>query len=96
MALAVLLRAAIVQKRTMVVEVRRLNDALAAAESEREEEELLFRIVVENASMAIVVYGDTGGILYSNAEVREMFFEGQSLDGHDFLKLLKEAPESLR
>jgi two-component system nitrogen regulation sensor histidine kinase NtrY len=46
--------------------------------------------------MAIVVYGDTGSIRFSNAEAREMFFEGRSLDGHNFLRLLKDAPEALR
>jgi nitrogen fixation/metabolism regulation signal transduction histidine kinase len=75
---------------------RNLERSLAAADSERGQKELLFRTVVESAPMAIVVYGDTGGILYSNVEAREMFFEGQTLDGHDFLKLLKEAPEPLR
>jgi nitrogen fixation/metabolism regulation signal transduction histidine kinase len=73
-----------------------MGQSLALAESERGQKELLFRAVVESAPMAIVVYGDTGGILYSNAEAREMFFEGQTLDGHDFLKLLKDAPEPLR
>jgi nitrogen fixation/metabolism regulation signal transduction histidine kinase len=89
--------APIVRERArLATEVQKLEQRLAAAESERGQKELLFRAVVESAPMAIVVYGDTGGILYSNAEAREMFFEGRTLDGHDFLKLLRDAPEPLR
>src|SRR5258705_12866108 len=87
---------AVRERASLTEEVRTLGQSLAAAESERGQKELLFRAVVESAPMAIVVYGDTGGIRYSNAEAREMFFEGQSLAGHDFLKLLKDAPDPLR
>jgi len=52
--------------------------------------------VVESAPMAIVVYGQTGKLLYSNAEARELFFEGQSLTGENFLRLVDRAPEALR
>jgi nitrogen fixation/metabolism regulation signal transduction histidine kinase len=90
------LRAVIRQREMLVSQVHALEETLAVARGERGQEELLFRTVVENAPMAIVVYGDGGAILYSNATAREMFFEGQLLDGHDFLKLLREAPEPLR
>ncbi len=46
--------------------------------------------------MAIVLYGHTGKLLYSNAEARELFFEGRSLTGENFLRLLDRAPEALR
>jgi two-component system, NtrC family, nitrogen regulation sensor histidine kinase NtrY len=91
-----MLAPAVRERATLASRVRDLEQSLAAAESERGQKELLFRTVVESAPMSIVVYGDTGGILYSNAEAREMFFEGRTLDGHDFLKLLKDAPEPLR
>jgi nitrogen fixation/metabolism regulation signal transduction histidine kinase len=84
------------ERAALTQQVQSLERTLAAAKSEHGQRELLFRAVVESAPMSIVVYGDAGGILYSNAEAREMFFEGQTLDGHDFLKLLKDAPEPLR
>ena len=46
--------------------------------------------------MAIVLYGNTGKLQYSNAEARELFFEGRSLTGENFLRLLDRAPEALR
>ncbi|MES1173513.1 MAG: ATP-binding protein [Myxococcales bacterium] len=70
--------------------------ALSRARSEHEQQERLLRTVVENAPMAIVLYGHTGRLSYSNAEARELFFEGRSLTGENFLRLLDRAPEALR
>lgn len=70
--------------------------ALSRARSEHEQQHLLLQTVVENAPMAIVLYGDTGRLSYSNAEARELFFEGRSLTGENFLRLLDRAPEALR
>ncbi len=46
--------------------------------------------------MAIVLFGETGRIVYSNEEARQLFFEGNALEGHNFLHMLKDAPETLR
>jgi nitrogen fixation/metabolism regulation signal transduction histidine kinase len=73
-----------------------LAQALSAARAEHEQKERLLQTVVENAPMAIVLYGNTGKLLYSNAEARELFFEGRSLTGENFLRLLDRAPEALR
>lgn len=73
-----------------------LEQSLRDARAEHEQRERLLQTVVENAPMAIVVYGQTGKLLYSNAEARELFFEGQSLTGENFLRLLDRAPEALR
>jgi nitrogen fixation/metabolism regulation signal transduction histidine kinase len=73
-----------------------LEQALVSARAEHEQKEQLLRTVVENAPMAIVVYGQTGKLLYSNVEARELFFEGRSLTGENFLRLLDRAPEALR
>jgi two-component system nitrogen regulation sensor histidine kinase NtrY len=73
-----------------------LSLALANARAEHEQKERLLQTVVENAPMAIVLYGHTGKLLYSNAEARELFFEGRSLTGENFLRLLDRAPEALR
>ena len=70
--------------------------ASSRARGEHEQRERLLRTVVESAPMAIVVYGHTGRLSYSNAEARELFFEGRSLTGENFLRLLDRAPETLR
>jgi len=73
-----------------------LEQALRDARAEHLQQARLLQTVVENAPMAIVVYGQTGKLLYSNAEARELFFDGQSLTGENFLRLLDRAPEALR
>ncbi|MEO6598479.1 MAG: ATP-binding protein [Polyangiaceae bacterium] len=72
------------------------RQALTRAQSEHEQQGRLLKTVVENAPMAIVLYGPTGRLSYSNAEARELFFEGRSLTGENFLRLLDRAPEPLR
>jgi nitrogen fixation/metabolism regulation signal transduction histidine kinase len=69
---------------------------LASERAEHAQKERLLQTVVENAPMAIVLYGHTGKLLYSNAEARDLFFEGRSLTGENFLRLLDHAPEALR
>src|SRR6188768_1377185 len=87
---------ALVSARKNAFKVDLLERALREARTEHEQQERLLQTVVENAPMAIVVYGQTGKLLYSNAEARELFFEGQSLTGENFLRLLDRAPEALR
>ena len=87
---------ALVFARKNAFKVSLLEQALRDARSEHEQKERLLQTIVENAPMAIVVYGQTGKLLYSNAEARELFFEGQSLTGENFLRLLDRAPEALR
>jgi two-component system nitrogen regulation sensor histidine kinase NtrY len=77
-------------------ELAKQRQALRRAQVEHEQKERLLQTVVENAPMAIVLYGSTGRLLYSNAEARELFFEGRSLTGENFLRLLDRAPEALR
>jgi two-component system, NtrC family, nitrogen regulation sensor histidine kinase NtrY len=72
------------------------RQALNRAQGEHEQQGRLLQTVVENAPMAIVLYGHTGRLSYSNAEARELFFEGRSLTGENFLRLLDRAPEPLR
>lgn len=72
-------------------------EKLARAErQERSEQQRLLVAVVENAPMAIVVYGDTGKIAYSNGQARELFAEGQPLGDENFLRLAQRAPEALK
>jgi two-component system nitrogen regulation sensor histidine kinase NtrY len=69
--------------------------ARAVAEQGRQFQELL-QAVVEAAPMAIVFYGESGLIHYTNASARQMFFEGGNPTGQNFLTLLRSAPEALR
>jgi len=92
--LGLLVALAFVRKNALKVDL--LEQALRDARAEHAQQERLLQTVVENAPMAIVVYGQTGKLLYSNAEARELFFEGQSLTGENFLRLLDRAPEALR
>jgi two-component system nitrogen regulation sensor histidine kinase NtrY len=77
-------------------EARALRGTLTRERAEHAQKERLLQTVVENAPMAIVLYGHTGKLLYSNAEARDLFFEGRSLTGENFLRLLDQAPEALR
>lgn len=76
--------------------VREVDLRLRHVQSEHEQQTQLLQTVVEHAPMAIVVYGETGKLSYSNAEARELFFEGRALSGGNFLRLLDRAPEALR
>jgi signal transduction histidine kinase len=48
------------------------------------------------APVAILLYADSGAIVYVNGEARELFFEGRSPEGGNFLHMLQAAPEPLR
>ncbi|HXK17813.1 MAG TPA: ATP-binding protein [Polyangiaceae bacterium] len=67
-----------------------------SAATEHSEQERLLQAVVESAPMAIIVYGDTGKIAYSNSEARALFAETEQLQDQNFLRLMQNAPESLK
>jgi signal transduction histidine kinase len=48
------------------------------------------------APIAILLYADSGAIVYVNSEARELFFEGRNPEGGNFLHMLHAAPEALR
>jgi nitrogen fixation/metabolism regulation signal transduction histidine kinase len=48
------------------------------------------------APLAILLYADSGAIVYVNSEARELFFEGRDPEGGNFLHMLQAAPEALR
>jgi two-component system nitrogen regulation sensor histidine kinase NtrY len=84
------------QRRALTHEHLGLQRAAASERAERNEQERLLESVVENAPMAIVVYGDTGKIAYSNAQARELFADGAALQAENFLRLAQSAPEGLK
>ncbi|HEY3665081.1 MAG TPA: ATP-binding protein [Polyangiaceae bacterium] len=75
---------------------RALRRALSSERAEHTQKERLLQTVVDNAPMAIVLYNDAGKLQFSNAEARELFFEGRAIEGENFLRLLDRAPEALR
>lgn len=84
------------QRRALAGERASLEQVARAERQERSEQQRLLLAVVENAPMAIVVYGETGKIAYSNAQAREVFAEGQPLGEENFLRLAQRAPEALK
>jgi two-component system, NtrC family, nitrogen regulation sensor histidine kinase NtrY len=82
------------QRRALLGGERRSLELLKA--TQRSEEPRLLKAVGENAPMAIVVYGDTGKIAYSNAQARALFAEDQPLENENFLRLVQNAPEGLK
>jgi nitrogen fixation/metabolism regulation signal transduction histidine kinase len=84
------------QRRALSGERQTLELAREAERAERGEEQRLLKAVVENAPMAIVVYGDTGKIAYSNAQARTLFSEDKPLENDNFLRLVQHAPEGLK
>jgi two-component system, NtrC family, nitrogen regulation sensor histidine kinase NtrY len=82
-----LIVAAISARRALRVNVARRDAA---------EREKLLATLVDAAPMAIVLFGDEGDIVYTNDEARDLFFEGRSVEGGNFLALLGGAPEPIR
>ncbi len=84
------------QRRSLLGERDHLKHAAEVERAERDEQTRLLQAVVENAPMAIVVYGDTGKIAYSNAQARDLFAEGEPLQSENFLRLIQHAPDGLK
>lgn len=77
------------RQRTLESELARLRAGVA------EHEEIAKRAADANPD-AVVLFDEVGGILYANPAARELFFEGESPEGKNFLRLLASAPEPLR
>src|SRR4051812_9869890 len=84
------------QRRASSGERQSLELSAATARAEQSEQARLLQAVVESAPMAIVVYGDTGKIAYCNAEARTLFADDKQLQDQNFLRLVQNAPESLK
>jgi nitrogen fixation/metabolism regulation signal transduction histidine kinase len=56
----------------------------------------VLQAVSEATPLALLFYSDTGRIVYANAGARELFFEGASPEGENFLGLVGQAPEELK
>ena len=72
------------------------NAQLEEQRSTGERREGLLRTVVETTPLAIVLFGETGSIIFTNRAARDLFFEGMAVEGENFLSMIKRAPPSLR
>jgi two-component system nitrogen regulation sensor histidine kinase NtrY len=52
--------------------------------------------IVDSTPAAVVLVGEVGDIVYTNAAAREMFFGGQEVTGQNLLHMLAHAAEPLR
>jgi two-component system, NtrC family, nitrogen regulation sensor histidine kinase NtrY len=52
--------------------------------------------VAEATPLALLFYSDTGRIVYANGGARDLFFEGNSPEGKNFLEIIGAASEDLR
>jgi nitrogen fixation/metabolism regulation signal transduction histidine kinase len=72
-----------------------LGSTLAAEKGDAFRRKLL-EAIGSSAPVAILLYADSGAIVYVNSEARELFFEGRDPEGGNFLHMLQAAPEPLR
>jgi len=82
-----------------VLRMRRLTMALRAADSERGQrvaDEELLRALIDNNPVALVLCTDAGRIVLDNAAARRLFFEEQSAQGKNFLRLVANGPRALQ
>jgi len=75
---------------------RRARPTLAPAPPRTNRDERIIRLMAESTPTAFVLFTDEGRIVYTNDAARELFFEGKSFEGSNFLSLLQNAPEPLR
>ena len=78
---------------TGAVELARHREEEGAAAARNDKR---LRSIVETAPTALLVFGDSGTITFTNAAARELFFEGAQVEGRNFLSMVERAPETLR
>jgi two-component system, NtrC family, nitrogen regulation sensor histidine kinase NtrY len=79
-----------------VKRVAALEARLEEQRSTGDRREGLLRTVVETTPVAMVLFGDGGDITFTNRSARDLFFEGMTVDGQNFLSMIERAPASLR
>jgi len=68
----------------------------SSASSDSDTARRLMEIVTDTAPEAVLFFSDAGAIRYANASARELFFDGKSPEGENFIRLVAEAPPALR
>jgi len=62
----------------------------------RQQPERLLSVILESTPAAVVLVGETGRIVFTNAAARRLFFEDKDVTGENFLQMLARASEPLR
>jgi two-component system, NtrC family, nitrogen regulation sensor histidine kinase NtrY len=74
----------------------RPSGAAPSSSSDSDTARRLMEIVTDTAPEAVLFFSDAGAIRYANASARELFFDGKSPEGENFIRLVAEAPPALR
>lgn len=77
-------------------EIARLQGRLASVQSEATAQTQRLQAVVDAAPLAIVLLDEAGSIVFTNAGARELFFDDQSPEGRNFLRMLTAVPGPLK
>jgi PAS domain-containing protein len=56
----------------------------------------VLQVILNSTPAAIVLVNELGGIVFTNAPARRLFFEGHDATGQDFLQMLRTVSEELR
>lgn len=83
---------------TLLLRLRGAGRALAlgaAREAELAQADQMLRNVLDASPLAVLLLEDSGRIAYENAGARELFFEGRSCQGQNFLQLAAGGPEAI-
>jgi two-component system nitrogen regulation sensor histidine kinase NtrY len=72
-----------------LTQYRRVSNAGSAHER-------LLQVILDSTPVAMVLVGETGTILFTNARARQLFFEGRDAKGENFLLMLGNVSEPLR
>lgn len=80
----------------LAVRFHDLGKVLRERHETLDERERLLRLVFDAAPLAALLLEDAGAIVYTNRSARDLFFEGQELEGANFLSMLAQAPAPFR
>ncbi|HEX6241195.1 MAG TPA: ATP-binding protein [Polyangiales bacterium] len=68
----------------------------AVAEAGVDSRSVLLRTLLDESPLAVVVYSDLGTIVFANSAAKQLFFEGESAEGKNFLELATQGPAAFR
>jgi two-component system, NtrC family, nitrogen regulation sensor histidine kinase NtrY len=83
-------------KQAATAGISAMSRELEEQRSAGQRREGLLRTVVDSTPVAIVLFGETGSIVFTNRSARDLFFDGMEVDGENFLSMIKRSPPSLR
>jgi two-component system nitrogen regulation sensor histidine kinase NtrY len=73
-----------------------VNETTAENRENRSQRERLLQVILDSTPAAMLLVRETGGIVFTNASARQLFFEGREGKGENFFQMLGNVSESLR